>query len=261
MRAAHRIVTLFAAAPLVAFPAAAQDFHWTGKLAAGQRLEIKGVNGSIRAMAATGDEADVTAHKTARRADPDEVKIDVVPFAGGVTICAVYPTPRRARRENRCEPGGHWSSSTEDNDVVVDFTVRVPAGVTFDGRAVNGDIEAENLGADADVSTVNGSIDVSAAGIVEATTVNGSIRARMGRADWSQSAYFKTVNGGITLTLPANLSAEVTAETVNGDLETDFPLTVTGRFGPRHMRGTIGNGGRRLELSTVNGSIRLRKAL
>jgi DUF4097 and DUF4098 domain-containing protein YvlB len=101
---------------------------------------------------------------------------------------------------------------------------------------------------------------VQATGHVEARTVNGSIRASMGRADWSSETEFTTVNGGITLTLPANLSAEVSAETVNGDLETDFPLTVTGKFGPRHMRGTIGNGGRYLKLSTVNGSIHLIKA-
>ncbi len=248
------------AALLVAAPAAAQDFHWNGRLAAGKRLEIKGVNGSIRAMATTGDQIDVSARKTSRRDDPDEVKIEVVPSEDGVTICAVYPTPRRARHENSCEPGDRWSSSTENNDVTVDFTIKLPAGIAFSGETVNGDVDAEELGADALVSTVNGSIDVSAAGHVEASTVNGSIRAAMGRADWSSEVEFSTVNGGITLTLPDNLSAEVSAETVNGDLETDFPLTVTGKFGPRHMRGTIGSGGRYLKLSTVNGSIHLRKA-
>lgn len=241
-------------------PAAAQDFHWTGHLAAGKRLEIKGVNGAIRAMATTGDQIDVSARKIGHRSDPDEVEIKVVPSEDGVTICALYPTPRRARHENSCEPGDEWSSSTENNDVEVDFTVQVPAGIEFLGRTVNGDLQADNLGADADVSTVNGSVDVSAAGHVEASTVNGSIRAAMGRADWESIAKFSTVNGGITLTLPPNLSADVRAETVNGDLETDFPLTVTGKFGPRHLRGTIGNGGRSLELSTVNGSIHLRKA-
>lgn len=254
------IPATIAAALLVAAPAAAQDFHWTGRLAAGKRLEIKGVNGSIRAMAATGDEIDVSARKTSRRSDPDEVKIEVVPSDEGVTICAVYPTGRHARYENSCEPGNDWHSSTENNDVTVDFTIRLPAGIVFSGQTVNGDVEAEHLGSDAEVRTVNGSIDVSAAGHVEATTVNGSIRAAMGRADWPSEAEFTTVNGGITLTLPDDLSAEVRAETVNGDLETDFPLTVTGRFGPRHMRGTIGRGGRQLRLTTVNGSIRLRKA-
>lgn len=251
------LVILFLAA---ATPLAAQDFHWTGHLAAGKRLEIKGVNGAIRATATTGDEIDVSARKIGHRSDPDEVEIKVVPSEDGVTICALYPTPRRARHENSCEPGDEWSSSTENNDVEVDFTIKLPAGIEFFGRTVNGDLEADNLGADADVSTVNGSVDVSAAGHVEASTVNGSIRAAMGRADWESTAKFSTVNGGITLTLPPSLSAEVRAETVNGDLETDFPLTVTGRFGPRHLRGTIGNGGRSLELSTVNGSIHLRKA-
>ncbi len=261
MRLTTRWLMLLAAAPLLAAPAFAQDFHWNGHLAAGKRLEIKGVNGSIRAVAATGDDIDVTARKTSRRSDPEEVEIKVVPFEDGVTICAVYPTPRRARHENRCEPGDDWSSSSENNDVTVDFTIKLPAGIVFDGRTVNGDVEAQSLGADAAVSTVNGSVDVSAAGHVEASTVNGSIRATMGRADWTGDAEFTTVNGGITLTLPEGVSAEVRAETVNGDLETDFPMTVSGRFGPRHMRGTIGGGGNRtLELSTVNGSIRIRKA-
>ena len=73
---------------------------------------------------------------------------------------------------------------------------------------------------------------------------------------------WKTLNGGITLDLPSDLSTEVRASTVNGDLVTDYPLTVTGRFGPRRMRGTIGSGGggRSLNLSTVNGEIRLKKA-
>ncbi|MBP2648736.1 MAG: hypothetical protein H6Q77_2360, partial [Gemmatimonadetes bacterium] len=40
----------------------------------------------------------------------------------------------------------------------------------------------------------------------------------------------------------------------------DFPMTLQGKMSPRSMRGTIGNGGPRLELSTVNGPIELRKA-
>ena len=124
-----------------ATPLAAQDFHWTGHLAAGKRLEIKGVNGSIRAMATTDDQIDVSARKTARRSDPDEIEIKVVSFEDGVAICAVYPTPRRARHDNSCEPGDDWSSSTENNDVQVDFTIKLPAGIDFFGRTVNGDLE------------------------------------------------------------------------------------------------------------------------
>ena len=241
-------------------PAAGQDFRWTGRLAPGKRLEIKGVSGDIHAVAATGDQIEVTAVKQARRSDPAEVEIKVVPSDEGVTICAVYPTGRHARRENTCEPGDHWSSNTEDNDVSVDFTVHLPAGLELYANTVNGDVEAEGLGGTVKAYTVNGSIRLSTKGFAEATTVNGSIYASLGRADWTEGVDFRTVNGGITLELPATFSAEIRAETVNGDIETDFPLTVTGRFGPRHLRGTVGNGGRQLDLGTVNGSIRLRRS-
>ena len=242
--------------------AQAQDFRWHGRLAAGKRIEVKGVNGDVRAVAATGSEVVVTAAKRARRSDPDDVKIEVIEHEGGVTICAVYPTPPRARRENVCEPGEHWSSSTENNDVVVDFEVQVPAGVAFTGRTVNGEMGAEGLKADVSASTVNGSVRVTTTGLAEASTVNGSVYVEMGRSDWTDELDFSTVNGGITLILPAQLNTEVRASTVNGNLVTDYPLTITGRFGPRRMRGTIGSGGggRSLSLSTVNGEIRLKKS-
>lgn len=254
-----RPLTLCLAGLLLAVPLAAQDFHWTGTLAAGKRLEIRGVNGDITASLATGNQIEVAARKTAHRSDPASVDIQVVPSDEGVTICAVYPTGRHARHNNTCE-AGHSDQDTENNDVVVDFTVKVPAGVLLTASTVNGDLAAMGLKSDADLTTVNGGIRASTSGFVEATTVNGSIEADMGRADWTGSAEFTTVNGSVTLTLPTTFSAEVRAETVNGDLESDFPLTVTGKFGPRNLHGTIGNGGRRLNLTTVNGSIRLRKA-
>ena len=107
---------------------------------------------------------------------------------------------------------------------------------------------------------MNGSVRVSSSGLVDAETVNGSIEARLGRADWEGELQFETVNGEITVVLPADVDAEVRAETVNGQIETDFPLTVRGRWGPKEMRGTIGEGGRTLRLETVNGSIRLRRS-
>src|SRR5206468_1577324 len=117
-----------------------------------------------------------------------------------------------------------------------------------------------DLSGDVEANTVNGSIRMSTAGYAEARTVNGGIVASPGRATWRDALEFRTVNAGITLDLPAGLSTEVRAKTVNGDIQTDFPLMVTGRLGPRSLRGTIGSGGRRLALETVNGSIRLRKA-
>jgi hypothetical protein len=249
---------LAVAAALVAPPAGGDDFRWSGAVAPGKVLEIKGVNGGIKAGPASGSDVEVTARKSGRRSDPSEVEIKVVEHSGGVTICAVYPNPREAR-PNECQPGSGGRMNTHDNDVNVEFTVRVPEGVRFVARTVNGAIEAEGLSADAEVYSVNGGLTVSSSGLARAETVNGSITAALGRADWTGPLEMKTVNGTITVELPASTSARVRASTVNGGIDTDFPLTIAGRFGPRHVSGTIGSGGRDLTLETVNGGIHIRR--
>lgn len=90
-----------------------------------------------------------------------------------------------------------------------------------------------------------------------ASTVNGSLNVSMGRGDFPDGASFKTVNGGITLHVAGAIDAELNAETLNGSISSDFPITMRGSASQRRIRGTIGNGGRSLSLSTVNGSIKL----
>ncbi len=235
------------------------EFRWRKQLAPGRVVEIKGVNGSIRAEPASGAEVEVEAEKSSRKNDLDSVRIETVEHADGVTICAVYPS-RSADKPNLCAPGSGGRMNTHNNDVKVDFVVRVPAGVRFTGRTVNGGVQATGLSADVDVSTVNGSVKVSTTGLARAETVNGSITARMGSASWSDELEFKTVNGQLDLSFPASLSAEVNAETVNGAIMSDFPVTVTGRFNKRKLNGTIGGGGRELHLRTVNGDVLIRRA-
>ena len=235
-----------------------EEFRWNGRLSAGNTVEIKGINGDIRAEPATGSEVEVVANKHARRSNPSEVQIKVIEHEGGVTICAVYPTGE-AGRMNDCTVGRNWSSHTHDNDVQVDFTVRVPSGLRFEGRTVNGGVETGAINGDVEATTVNGSINVSATGYAEARTINGSIKATMGKADWPHDLDFETVNGGITLTLPEATSATVDAQTLNGDISTDFPMTIQGRFSRRRLNGTIADGKHQLMLKTVNGSINLRR--
>ncbi|MBE0592656.1 MAG: DUF4097 family beta strand repeat protein [Gemmatimonadales bacterium] len=234
------------------------DFQWSGRLDRGKAIEIKGINGAITARATTGAEVQVTAVKHAgAKGDVADVTFKVVEGANGVTICAVYPGTEG--EPNECVQGSGGRMNVKENNTRVDFTVHVPAGVNFIGKTVNGDIETDRIGGNVHATTVNGDVSVAAAGYVRATTVNGSIEASLGRADWQGDLEFSTVNGGIALRLPDGVGAEVTAGTVNGSFETDFPLTVQGKWGPKHVTGTIGSGGRKLTLNTVNGNVSLRR--
>jgi hypothetical protein len=240
------------------------DFRWNGPVAPGNSIEIKGLNGDIAAEAGSGNEVQVVATKTSRRSDVDSVQIRVVQHEHGVTICALYPT-ESGDVVGDCEGGsGRQRNSNNNgvnnNDVRVDFIVKVPARVGFIGKTVNGDIAATSLSGNVITKTVNGSIRISTTGYAEATTINGEISARLGDASWSTPLNFKTLNGAINLDLPANLSADIDAETLNGSINSDFPINLISVKDRKHLRGRIGSGGRELFLKTLNGSINLRLA-
>ena len=258
MKTRGQLSSALFAALLLSTPAwAQQDFRWHGPVQQGRSIEVKGVNGDVRAEPSGSNEVEVEAVKTARRDNPADVRIEVVPHAGGVTICAVYPS-RDSAKPNECVPGSGGRMNVQNNDVTVRFVVRVPAGVTFVGRTVNGEVEANRLNGDVDLHTVNGSVTFSTSGGGRAETVNGSIRGDMGRADWSDTNSFTTVNGSIILRFPDSLSTEVRASTVNGDITSDFTMS-TSRVSRRRLEGTIGGGGRTLALESVNGSIALKR--
>ena len=259
-RRAPVLAAALLALPLASAAAQGDDFRWSGRLAADKTIEIRNINGDVRAEPASGGEVEVLAVKTeGRRGDAEDVKIEVVQHDDGVTICAVYPSSR-GRRTNTCEAGG-GHQSVDNNDTEVAFTVRVPSNVRLSANSVNGSVRAENMAADVDANTVNGAVSVTSRGLVEASSVNGDVDVRMGRADWTGALKLSTVNGGLSVTLPASAAAEVRASSVNGDMDSDFPMTVKGKWGPRRMTGTIGNGGgRSLVLETVNGTIELRRA-
>src|ERR1700694_5502334 len=135
MRVIRTVVLILVALGAIAPLARPSDFNWHGRLAPGQSVEIKGVNGRIYAGRASGSEVSVEATKSAAHSDARFVTLQVVPHADVVTICAVYPSSDWGR-PNECQPGDGGRMNVNNNDVKVEFTVKVPAGVHFIGRTV-----------------------------------------------------------------------------------------------------------------------------
>ena len=235
------------------------DFEWRGRLPAGAAIEVKGVSGDIRATPAGGEEVEVVAVKRGDPRDVEAVTFEVVEHRDGVTICALFPL-RRGRTAS-CDPGSwHDLRLERDLDVEADFEVRVPAGGRFVARTISGDIDIRGLQGDVAANTVSGDVWIETSGLAEARTVSGSVRATLGRTDWSGELAFETVSGDVTVEAPDGLEADVDFATISGDIETDFAIAVRGRGFVRHsLRGTIGSGGRHLKLKTVSGDVTLRR--
>lgn len=237
------------------------SWDWQGTLGNGRTVYLRNLNGAVRFEQGTGDRVEVRAVKRWRRGDPDDVRIEARMAGNGngdILICALW-------QEATCDEEGYHSNrdrrdrDRRNNDVSVDFTVRIPSHARVHASTVNGDLTVSGTAGDIDASTVNGDVEAfSTAGRVEASTVNGSIHVRNGRA-LTEDVEYSTVNGSVTIELPANTNASIHFSTVNGRIETEFPVTLDGNINPRRIRANIGNGGPRIRANTVNGSIRLRR--
>jgi DUF4097 and DUF4098 domain-containing protein YvlB len=124
----------------------------------------------------------------------------------------------------------------------------------------NGRVHCLNLDSVVQAATTNGDVEVSTSEWASARTTNGGVRVSMGNAKWSGDLEVKTTNGSVDVTLPASAEFKVDAATTNGGIQTDFPITVQGRFGPKSLTGTVGGGGRELDVKTTNGGIALKKS-
>ena len=237
-------------------------FTWSGTVREGRWVYVRNLNGAVRVEQGTGDKAEVRAEKRWRRGDPEDVKITVrqVGAGGGdVIVCALWNDRSTCDEDGYHSHSDGWWRNNDHNDVQVEFVVRLPAGVKIDASTVNGRVEIDGATSNVVAHTVNGSIDArSTGGSVTAHTTNGDVMVSSARLDGDHTE-FSTVNGTVTVSLPASVNADVEMHTVNGHLSSDFPLTVEGSFSPRRLHATLGKGGPTLRLSTVNGSIRLRK--
>ena len=280
----NRLRLLAAAATLLAAPAlgAQQQYgrdtdtwRWDGRVDAGKWMSVFNINGSVDFLPSTDNMVHVLAEKRSNGREMDDIHFEVVQSGGNVTICAIWDN------NSRCEADGIERIRRNDHDEnhsSVRFTVRVPRSLRVGAHSVNGGVSVRDVGTEVRANTVNGGVTVrnsmgrvrantvnggvdvnTSAGPVSAETVNGNVEAKMASLQGDDDMSFKTVNGSVSIYVPASFDANFRFDTVHGGIDSDFPMNITGRFGPRHASGTIGSGGRDIRASSVNGSIELRK--
>jgi DUF4097 and DUF4098 domain-containing protein YvlB len=225
------------------------EWRKTYQLEPGARVEIRNVNGKIAVEPAEGNTLEVVAVKTARGATPETAKANLE----RVQIIE-DASPSSVKIETKVERSGLFNSGGAD----VAYTVRLPAGTEARFATVNGGIEAGRIKGRVEFETVNGGItvrDVEATG-VSAKTVNGGVEVDLTRVP-ERGGKFECVNGGITLRLPADAKADISARVANGGIDVERLSIETTEKSRRRLEGRLNGGGPRLEFEGVNGGIEI----
>lgn len=235
-----------------------QPWVYVTPLASQRTLWLRNINGSITVTPTDDKNVQIHAERTFKHSAVDSVQIVTSESNGGLTVCAIWPG-----RSSTCGPDGHFSSQGEmhGNDVAVVFEVQLPHGVKLDASTINGDVSVDGASAPVGVTTVNGDVSVETAnGPVSAVTVNGDAKATIHGFSDPGDVKVTTVHGDAEVDLPSATDAVVNGHTVAGDISSEFPLTVTGKFASHSLSGTLGKGGRQIQITTVTGDVDLRDA-
>lgn len=265
------------------------------RLSSGETLRITSPNGPITITQGSGAEVVIRAEKrTDRDARLEDMGFVVTRTSDGLTVCAVFESADEcaADRGDR-RTSTNWNRSRPS----AQFTVQIPAGVLVNANTGNGDISISGAGSEVAARTGNGAVRVTGTtgsvmvstgngrvivegvrGPVKASTGNGDVRVAtsagpvdvssgsgdidiaMGRLERSAEMRFSTGSGRIVVTLPENFNAAIDGRTGSGDITSELPMRVEGRRDSHRLRGTIGNGGERLTMTTGSGDIVLRRA-
>lgn len=212
------------------------------------RLEAKSVRGRM------GDHEFTLTVPVGTRVDAQSVSGDVT-VRGTRADVAAEAVSGDVRVD---EAEGRVDLTSVSGDIVAE---RVSGSLQVE--SVSGDVRLREAGGRVNGSSVSGSVDID--GKLESLrleTVSGDLTYR-GSMDPRGRYALQAHSGEITLVLPADARADVTAKTFSGELDSEFPMTMGGdgsRTRRDRMRFSLGGGGATVDLETFSGTITLRKA-
>jgi DUF4097 and DUF4098 domain-containing protein YvlB len=165
--------------------------------------------------------------------------------------------------------GGDVEASTGSGSIrieAVDGKLRAKTGSgSIKGYEIAGSVRTSSGSGSVEIQqTAPGGVEVeTGSGSIELNGVRGALRARTGSGritvdgvptgDWE----LRASSGSINLRLNEDVGFELRARTSSGSIESDHPVTVTGKLSKRELRGQVRGGGPLLEVHTSSGSIRI----
>ena len=145
----------------------------------------------------------------------------------------------------------------------VSYEIFVPQITDLSLKTNNGGLTISDVRGQIHFDANNGGVHLKrVVGDVSGATVNGGIQVELTGAIWDgRQMELTTHNGGVTVSMPAQYSARIQAETGMGRIQSDFPVPPqNSEARNQRLDFNVGSGGPPIHITTGNGSIRLKRA-
>jgi hypothetical protein len=227
--------------------ASVQRINESYRLAAGARVEVRGINGPVEIATAEGETAQVQV----------EARADDAKSLERNRIRVEHANDRLVVRGPENSGGGFLAWLTGRGRAKHNVKLLLPRKVTLSASGVNGRVRVGELEGGVDVSGVNGSVEVaSAAGGADVSGVNGSVAFALASLG-PQGVVVSGVNGRVEVRLAQTINADVDVSGLNGRVNNELPNATVGEQSRARFSARVGAGGPRISLSGINGGVTL----
>jgi hypothetical protein len=198
------VLSIVLCAPVLLFAAGIsqevrEEFHRSYVLSISGVVSVSNSMGTIRIEAWDRNEVRIDAVKRAYRQDRlAEAVIEVHADSEAVSVGTRYP-------QNTLT----FQSGNPDSSAIVEFTVTVPRGAAVDALSQSGDLSAYGL-----------------TGLVKLTSMSGNVEALFDQVSTQRRIELKSMSGSVSIAIPSDANADVTASSVSNQINNDFGLTV-----------------------------------
>ncbi|MBA3767603.1 MAG: DUF4097 family beta strand repeat protein [Acidobacteria bacterium] len=226
-----------------------EEIRQTYQLSPGANVEVRGINGQVEIETADTTTAEVYILRTAaNQTDLETRKVTVTATATSLVI----------QGEN--QRGGFWQNLWH-GDVKHRVVLKVPRQIALTIKGVNGPIRAGEVTGAVQISGVNGKVETAQTdGYSEISGVNGSVTVAI-RQIGEKGLRIKGINGAVELRFADKLNADIEARGINGRVKAELPdVVLQGEQERSKFNARIGTGGAPVNVSGVNGSVRLVRA-
>jgi hypothetical protein len=270
MRAKLNLVVLFLIFSLVTFftlpevTSAAKvkkNIHKSFSLEMGGKVSVANTNGNIEIISWDKETVDIQAtievRNNSRKRAEEYLELVEIHFDNNLDYVDI-----EVDHPNRNSGGVlSWLFGSGRPNASVHFQIKVPEKADLKINTVNGAIEIDGVAGEMTTRSTNGGIRLTnIEGSVSSKSTNGGISVKLNKVGEFEKMSLSTTNGAIRISLPSDIRATLEASTVNGGVDTEFPLEVSGRFNSKKIRGDLNGGGGLIYLKTVNGGITIRES-
>ena len=215
------------------------------ELAAGARVQVEGINGSVKIETSDTRTAEIYIERTAKSAEAmQRRKIVIENTENSLKI-----------RGEKGDTGiiSRFFGSTPHEKV----TLKLPRQIALVTQGVNGSVTVGEIDGPVEVHGVNGKVEIAqATGSAEFHGINGNVSVALTRLE-KEAVSLNGVNGNIELRLAEGVNVELEAHGMNGRVSSDLPDFVLDEQRHGNYRAHVGTGGNAISANGINGNIRL----